>query len=268
MTLSRSNPHAKPRWFALLVLVCIGLAFAASAVSALTTADPPSFSFVSDESGPNDLPGQKDLTAHAQASSSTAGAFWVAWKWDDTSWSGNNTGDACALFDTDGDGMVNSAICVTVGGKPLASQLRQSVTPIHTELRLSLDRGCDRDLCCRDVRLDECHREHDLRNGASSIFQRQMKIKNQMAGITIEYPSYPITSLHFDLIALSMCDYVSMADKEVHDAMGRPARKRQYRGSAWDGPGWSRRDWDWGPSIRSGGQLSDRNESADAPEHG
>ena len=140
MTLSRSNPHAKPRWFALLVLVCIGLAFAASAVSALTTADPPSFSFVSDESGPNDLPGQKDLTAHAQASSSTAGAFWVAWKWDDTSWSGNNTGDACALFDTDGDGMVNSAICVTVGGKPLASQQANSPR-VYT---------------CGDAKVDRC----------------------------------------------------------------------------------------------------------------
>jgi len=140
VTLSRSNPHAKPRWFALLVLVCIGLAFAASAVSALTTADPPSFSFVSDESGPNDLPGQKDLTAHAQANSSTAGAFWVAWKWDDTSWSGNNTGDACALFDTDGDGKVNSAICVTVGGKPLASQQADSPR-VYT---------------CGDAKVDRC----------------------------------------------------------------------------------------------------------------
>ena len=140
MTLSRSNPHAKPRWFALLVLVCIGLAFAASAVSALTTANPPSFSFVSDESGPNDLPGQKDLTAHAQANSSTAGAFWVAWKWDDTSWSGNNTGDACALFDTDGDGKVNSAICVTVGGKPLASQQANSPR-VYT---------------CGDAKVDRC----------------------------------------------------------------------------------------------------------------
>jgi len=140
VTLSRSNPHAKPRWFALLVLVCIGLAFAASAVSALTTANPPSFSFVSDESGANDLPGQKDLTAHAIANSSTAGAFWVAWKWDDTSWSGNNTGDACALFDTDGDGKVNSAICVTVGGKPLASQQANSPR-VYT---------------CGDTKVDRC----------------------------------------------------------------------------------------------------------------
>ena len=43
-----------------------------------------------------------------------------SWKWDDTEWSGNNTGDACALYDTDvpNDGKANLAICVTVSGKP------------------------------------------------------------------------------------------------------------------------------------------------------
>jgi hypothetical protein len=31
-----------------------------------------------------------------------------AWGFDDTQWTGNNTGDACALFDTDGDGSAQS----------------------------------------------------------------------------------------------------------------------------------------------------------------
>jgi len=31
----------------------------------------------------------------------------LTWQWDDTGWSGNNTGDACALYDTDGDGFAN-----------------------------------------------------------------------------------------------------------------------------------------------------------------
>ena len=46
------------------------------------------------------------------------GDLWVAWKWDVTSLSGGNTGDACALFDTDTDSKVNFAICVTIGGNP------------------------------------------------------------------------------------------------------------------------------------------------------
>ncbi len=38
------------------------------------------------------------------------------WNWDSTdSWTGNGqTGDACALYDTDGDGNINVAICVRV----------------------------------------------------------------------------------------------------------------------------------------------------------
>jgi len=34
--------------------------------------------------------------------------------WDDTATSGNNTRDACALFDTDGDGFANYSFCVIV----------------------------------------------------------------------------------------------------------------------------------------------------------
>jgi hypothetical protein len=36
------------------------------------------------------------------------------WGFDDTSWSGNNTGDGCVLFDQDQDGKANVAFCITV----------------------------------------------------------------------------------------------------------------------------------------------------------
>jgi hypothetical protein len=44
----------------------------------------------------------------------------VEWNWDETRYSGNNTGDACALFDTTGDGLANYAVCVSIGGNPAA----------------------------------------------------------------------------------------------------------------------------------------------------
>jgi hypothetical protein len=95
----------------------------------------PTFSFVSDLQGANDEPGQKDLTADAAAFDSGTGDFYTAWKWDDTSWSGNNTGDACSLFDTDADGKANYAVCVTIG-KPASEK--------STRLYSCLDTRADR----------------------------------------------------------------------------------------------------------------------------
>ena len=108
-----------------VLLVLLPLVFATQAVANhITLANPPTFTFTADENGADDQPGQKDLTAHAVATPSI-GDLWVAWKWDVTGLSGNNTGDACALFDTDTDSKVNSALCVTIGQNP-AAQLSQS----------------------------------------------------------------------------------------------------------------------------------------------
>src|SRR2546428_7583813 len=46
--------------------------------------------------------------------------FVVIWSWDDVDFGGTNSGDACALFDTDMDGNANFALCVTVKGDPSA----------------------------------------------------------------------------------------------------------------------------------------------------
>jgi hypothetical protein len=70
-----------------------------------------------DDAGPDDEPGQKDLSFFTfDATSGTSVA--ITWGWDDTSWSGSNSGDACALIDTDADGKANFAYCVTVKGTP------------------------------------------------------------------------------------------------------------------------------------------------------
>src|SRR5262245_828576 len=66
-----------------------------------------------DLQGPDDEPGQKDLSQFCLLGTCNAG-FSVSWNFDDTDWSGSNTGDGCALFDTDGDGNANRAVCVTI----------------------------------------------------------------------------------------------------------------------------------------------------------
>jgi hypothetical protein len=91
--------------------------FVSQANAALPLTNPPTFTFVNDENGADDQPGQKDLSSQAVAVPAP-GDLWVSWKWDVTSLSGGNTGDGCALFDTDGDSKVNFAICVTIQGNP------------------------------------------------------------------------------------------------------------------------------------------------------
>src|SRR5215475_14627585 len=85
-----------------------------------------------DAQGADDEPGQKDLTQFCQGaagdipglSCSGVNAFTVRWSWDDTGFSGNNTGDACALFGPSG-GNASFALCVTITGDP-ATQAAQS----------------------------------------------------------------------------------------------------------------------------------------------
>jgi hypothetical protein len=129
VTFRPSARNKKPRWLALLGLVIVATgAFASTALAA------PSFTFVSDDHGANDEPGQKDLTA--QASAFDGSTFYSAWRWDDTSWSGNNTGDACSLFDTDGNQLVDYAVCVTVGKK--------NVTELNSRVYSCTDNKPDR----------------------------------------------------------------------------------------------------------------------------
>jgi fimbrial isopeptide formation D2 family protein len=73
---------------------------------------------VPDEDGPNDEPGQKDLTQLTIDYAGLPATVFVSWNWDEISWSGANTGDGCALFDTDDDLFVDAAICVTISEDP------------------------------------------------------------------------------------------------------------------------------------------------------
>src|SRR4051812_48735562 len=84
----------------------LGLADAAAA------AIPSAFLTVQDQSGANDVPGQQDLTQMGRDDTDPS-VYRIFWSWDDTAdWlSGGNTGDACALFDTTGDGRTDFEVC-------------------------------------------------------------------------------------------------------------------------------------------------------------
>ena len=94
-----------------------GLSSGLVALSSLTATE----IFLIDDQGADDYPGQKDLN-YFTFDYGLPGATSIAltWGWDDTAWSGNNSGDACVLFDTDADGKANFAYCVTVKGIPAA----------------------------------------------------------------------------------------------------------------------------------------------------
>ena len=104
----------------------------------------------SDIDGVNDEPGQKDLTefcadagtfpdqtCDANSCSITGGfcntandcpqvfELHTTWNWDELSF-GNQTGDACALFDTDAtpDGFINAAVCVSLTGAGVVVETR------------------------------------------------------------------------------------------------------------------------------------------------
>src|SRR5262249_12012033 len=68
-----------------------------------------------DDNGPDDEPGQKDLSfLTVDYGSPGAPLINVQWGWDDTATSGANTRDGCVLFDSDRDGNANFSVCVTV----------------------------------------------------------------------------------------------------------------------------------------------------------
>ena len=76
---------------------------------------PTNYFTVIDQGGPNDEVSQSDLTQMGR-DDEDPDVFKLFWSWDSTDdWTGQGqTGDACALFDNDGDGNINQAICVRV----------------------------------------------------------------------------------------------------------------------------------------------------------
>lgn len=115
--------------------------------------------FVNDEDGANDEPGQKDLTRLGIDYAGLPSSLQVSWNWDNTGWPGANTGDACAMFDTDSDGRVNYSLCAIVEGDPAVykgtrmyscgdDKVDRCTNPI-TEI-ISFDSTCDMEVTSTD----------------------------------------------------------------------------------------------------------------------
>jgi hypothetical protein len=103
--------RARSRWAVLAVL--IGGVFGAAFVSqAAATTIPAGFFVVNDQQGANDVPGQVDLTRMGR-DDSVSGTYKIFMSWDSTdSWTGTGqTGDACALFDKNGNGGIDFVVC-------------------------------------------------------------------------------------------------------------------------------------------------------------
>ena len=119
-----------------LMLVALPV-FASQASAQYDVSSPPTFTFSPDESTPqvDDVPGQKDLNAHAVATvPGTPVQLWTAVKWDDLDFSGGNTGDSCALFDTDLDNNANYVVCLVIAGKPAAQVTTAARQPKDLQL--------------------------------------------------------------------------------------------------------------------------------------
>jgi len=120
MTLRPSARRSRSRW-AVLTLAVAGLTAAAIGVasaaipSPLITTIPAGYFTVTDSDGANDVPAQSDLTQMGRIDTDTS-VYKLFWSWDEIDqWTGTGqTGDACALFDNDGDGKINFVVCARV----------------------------------------------------------------------------------------------------------------------------------------------------------
>ncbi len=114
--------------------------------------------FVLDDQGANDTPSQSDLNAFTRADN-VSGKIGVKWVWDDVnSWTGSGqTGDACALFDTDNDGKANAAVCVRItnpnGDASTVIQLNPGSPLVYS---------------CGDTKADRCT-QSSLASAASTV---------------------------------------------------------------------------------------------------
>ncbi|MEO6651371.1 MAG: DUF11 domain-containing protein [Ilumatobacteraceae bacterium] len=120
-----------------------------------------------DTNGPDDEPGQKDLNQATVGAEFVDGdngrTIAVTFNLDDTTVPGNNTLDACALFDSDGDGLANYALCESIN------------TTDGTTVTIGYD-------CSADQREDRCagpEVEAIASSGTSSVVPNSDPFRNQ-----------------------------------------------------------------------------------------
>ena len=129
-----------------LLALAVGVAYSHSGINSI----PGRFIVVKDTAGANDVPAQSDLTQMGRDDDSTPGVYDVLWSWDEIDqWTGSGqTGDACALFDSDADGKINKAVCARVTN-PNADISQVTIVPQDATHPVFL-------FDCSDARTDRC----------------------------------------------------------------------------------------------------------------
>ncbi len=79
---------------------------------------------------------------------SAAASFGLTWNWDRIDFT-SQTGDACAIFDTDGDGNANYSMCVQVSNTPIGGSIDPTNTYTTTVTPFFFQ-------CTADSRVDRC----------------------------------------------------------------------------------------------------------------
>ena len=129
---------------ALLVLAVASTVAFFTLAGPAAAAIPSNYFVIVDQAGPNDEPSQVDLTQMGR-DDDDATTYKLFWSWDATDdWTGTGqTGDACALFDTDGDGNVNFAVCARISN-PDADPTQVKLTADSPSLFMCTDARDDR----------------------------------------------------------------------------------------------------------------------------
>ena len=127
----------------MIVMATLAMLLSAGSASA---AIPASFFTVVDQGGVNDVNAdQVDLTQMGRNDDDPL-FYKLFWSWDSTSlWTGTGqTGDACALFDSNGNSRVDYAVCARIEN-PDADPTQATLTPNSPIL-----------FSCSDARIDRC----------------------------------------------------------------------------------------------------------------
>nr|MBN1229438.1 DUF11 domain-containing protein [Anaerolineae bacterium] len=112
-------------------------------INALVTI-PSNFYDIIDSGGPNDEVSQADLTRMGWDDMTSPDWLDLFWSWDSTDYTAQK-GNACALFDTNGDGNVNFAVCAEIENVPAGNidvVKQTSVSPLA--------------VICSDAKDDRC----------------------------------------------------------------------------------------------------------------
>ena len=111
------------RWLLLAPAVAIAAAVVVAIAGATTI--PSGFFVVTDQQGANDVPAQSDLTQMGRDDTNST-LFKLFWSWDSLDFT-SQTGDACALFDYNGNGNIDAVVCGQIQNGPGWTALNPNV---------------------------------------------------------------------------------------------------------------------------------------------